>query len=151
MRTWHSKIATDDIGAILCQTRLPFLYDRVTFAKYNLLWQGEYVLTKSVLLWLYVTKLEPKTNYYSFVVYRWYNTFCKDNVRIDLDNSLSWFRYRAILLLDNQEEQKSVSKIVATIQANSVDTVRDLYEAVHYSTEFLNSLQSSDHPCTSWC
>ncbi|KFM63116.1 hypothetical protein X975_02263, partial [Stegodyphus mimosarum] len=78
-----------------------------------------------------------------------------NNVYPDIDNisykTISWFKERAILSPTNEQVDKVNNLILSKIDAPtkiyySVDTVLDLEEAVHFPTEFLNSLNPSGLP-----
>lgn len=78
-----------------------------------------------------------------------------DNVYPQVNNigckTTPWFKERAILSPTNEQVGKVNNLILAKIDAPtqvyySVDTVLDLKEAVHFPTEFLNSLQPSGLP-----
>ncbi|XP_039749929.1 ATP-dependent DNA helicase pif1-like [Pararge aegeria] len=65
--------------------------------------------------------------------------------------TISWFKERAILSLTNEQVDKVNNLILSKIDAPtkmyySVATVLDLEEAVHFPTEFLNSLNPSGLP-----
>ncbi|KAL0838591.1 hypothetical protein ABMA28_016683 [Loxostege sticticalis] len=67
---------------------------------------------------------------------------------ISCKSILSWFKERAILSLTNEQVDKVNNLILAKIDTPtqiyySVDTVLDSEEAVHFPTEFLNSLNPS--------
>ncbi|GBP39032.1 ATP-dependent DNA helicase pif1 [Eumeta japonica] len=70
--------------------------------------------------------------------------------------TISWFKERAILSPTNEQVDKVNNLIISKIDAPtkiyySVDTVLDLEEAVHFPTEFLNSLNPSGLLLTKWC
>ena len=80
-----------------------------------------------------------------------------DNIQefVNIDNisckTISWFKERAILSPTNEQVDKVNNLILSKIDAStqiyySVDTVLDLEEAVHFPTEFLNSLNPSGLP-----
>ncbi|XP_059223034.1 uncharacterized protein LOC131996874 [Stomoxys calcitrans] len=78
-----------------------------------------------------------------------------NNVYPDIHNisckTLSWFKERAILSPTNEQVDKANNLILAKIDTQtqiyySVDTVLDSEEAVHFPTEFLNSLNPSGLP-----
>ncbi|KAL0830862.1 hypothetical protein ABMA28_002968 [Loxostege sticticalis] len=78
-----------------------------------------------------------------------------NNVYPDIHNisckTISWFKERAILSPTNEQVDKVNNLILAKIDTPtqiyySVDTVLDLEEAVHFPTEFLNSLNPSGLP-----
>lgn len=75
-----------------------------------------------------------------------------NSVYPDIDNisckTISWFKERAILSPTNEQVDKVNNLILSKIDAPtkiyySVDTVVDFEEAVHFPTEFLNSLNPS--------
>lgn len=77
------------------------------------------------------------------------------NVYPDINNirckTIYWFQERAILSPTNEQVDKINNLILSKVDAptqiyNSVDTVLDLEEAVHFPTEFLNSLNPSGLP-----
>ncbi|GBP64209.1 hypothetical protein EVAR_38696_1 [Eumeta japonica] len=78
-----------------------------------------------------------------------------NNVYPDIHNisckTISWFKERAILSPTNEQVDKVNNLILAKIDTPtqiyySVDTVLDSEEAVHFPTEFLNSLNPSGLP-----
>ncbi|XP_020715196.1 uncharacterized protein LOC110118229 [Ceratitis capitata] len=78
-----------------------------------------------------------------------------NNVYPDIDNisykTKSWFKERSILSPTNEQEDKVNNLILLKIDAPtkiyySVKTVLDLEEAVHFPTEFLNSLNPPGLP-----